>query len=95
MNYVSLTGLKPKRLHTAPLFWWDTLRSLRQARETDGVLQADARVIRGVHHTLTAWTSRQAMIEFMRTGAHLFAMRRHPTVGQGRTVGFKGRSVPD
>ena len=95
MSYVSITGLRLKGFHTAPIFWWHTLRSLRQAREADVILHVDARVISGVHHTLTAWISRQAMTDFMRTGAHLSAMRSYPKVGQGRTVGFDASSVPD
>lgn len=93
--YVSITGLTIKGLHRAPMFWWHTIRSLRQARAADSILHVDARIIGGVHHTLTAWRSRQAMITFLKTGAHLSAMRRYPSVGRGRTVGFEAKSIPD
>ncbi len=82
-------------LPTVPVFWWHTLRSLRQARKADGILHVDARVIGGVHHTLTAWKSREAMIAFLKTGAHLSAMRRYPSIGRGRTLGFETNSIPN
>jgi len=61
----------------------------------DGIQHVDARIIKGVHHTLTAWTSRQAMITFLKTGAHQSAMRTYPRIGRGRTFGFEASSIPD
>jgi hypothetical protein len=68
---------------------------MAQARTAPGNLQAQARTVDGVHHTLTVWTDRAAMRAYLVTGAHLAAMRAFPRLGSGRTCGFDAASVPD
>lgn len=45
--------------------------------------------------TLTAWESRDKMLEFRNKGVHLKAMKIHPKVGEGYSVGFYADDEPD
>lgn len=95
MPYISITGLS---LHTAlhwPRFMWHASRSLQQARQAAGNLSAEARQIRGVHHTLSVWKTRAHMLAYLRTGPHLTAMRMFPKLGHGRTAGYEADAAPD
>jgi hypothetical protein len=49
-----------------------------QVRNAPGDISADARTLKGVHHTLSVWTDRQAMRACPTTGPHLEAMRPSP-----------------
>ena len=92
--YVSVTGLSLKATYHAPRFWWHAFRSMAQARVADGNLHADARTLEGVHHTLTVWRSEDAMRAYLRSGAHLAAMRAYPAIGTGRVLGYRSAEQP-
>ena len=66
---------------------------MRQAKAR-GNQSADARIIGGVHHTLTVWDDEQAMRTYLRSGAHLGAMRAFRAIATGKTVGFVANSAP-
>lgn len=93
--YVSITGFRLKSWRYSPLFWWHTLRSIRQARRSRGNLRVEARRIRGVNHTLTVWIDESAMRSFLEQGAHLKAMKIYRRSGVGRTLGFNAHEPPD
>jgi hypothetical protein len=92
--YVSITGLKVRHAWRMPLFWVLTLRALAQARRAPGNLSVKAGAIGGVHHTLTVWTDRDAMLAYLTSGAHRDAMRRSADIGTGRVAGFVTDEVP-
>ena len=94
MVYVSITGLKLKSLNYAPAFWWHAIRSMRQAQSAPGLIRAEARLINGIHHTLTVWETEAAMRAYLITGAHLAAMKAFHGIATGRTVGFLSDSAP-
>lgn len=94
MVYVSVTGLRLRSVWVWPRFAWHAVRSMRQARTAEGNLFADARRIDGVHHTLTVWTSRDAMRAYLVAGAHLEAMKAFKDIGEGTTVGYTADAVP-
>jgi hypothetical protein len=94
MVYVSITGLKLKSLVNAPAFWWHAIRSMRQAQSAPGLISAEARLINGIHHTLTVWETEAAMRAYLITGAHLAAMKAFQGFATGRTVGFLSKSAP-
>lgn len=92
--YVSVTGLRVKSLRHLPRFWWHALRSFRQAQKADGVLSVAVRNVDGVQHTLTCWPSRKQMLMFMRSGAHLQAIRAFRDIATGSTIGFEADTPP-
>lgn len=93
--YVSITGLKVKRVIHTPIFWSYAVRSMIQARRAPGNISADAATIDGVHHTLSVWTDRAAMMTFLSTGPHLEAMRVFPKIATGKVLSYVATEVPD
>jgi len=93
--YVSITGLQLKRFWHAPKFWRLAIASMSQARSADGCLSAAARTINGVHHTLTVWSSRDAMRVYLSAGAHLKAMKAFKSFATGKVYGFETAKVPE
>ncbi|KQR72956.1 hypothetical protein [Rhizobium sp. Leaf341] len=93
--YVSITGLQLKGWRHQPRFWWHAIRSMMQARKAPGNLAADARIIKGVHHTRTVWTDEAAMRRYLVAGAHLQAMKAFDSIATGKTLGFTSETLPD
>ncbi|MGR3436315.1 MAG: hypothetical protein ACU0CO_15730 [Shimia sp.] len=92
--HVSVTGLRLHGPLAAPRFWWHATRSMAQARRAAGNLFADARTVRGVHHTLTVWRTSEDMRAYLAAGAHLAAMRAFRSLGTGRVLGFAAEAPP-
>ncbi|AGI67209.1 hypothetical protein OAN307_c15360 [Octadecabacter antarcticus 307] len=93
--YVSITGLRLKKVWHAPVFWRHATASMSQAKAAEGCLSADARTIDGVDHTLSVWTSRDAMRAYLTKGAHLNAMKTFKRIATGKVYGFETATVPD
>lgn len=74
MVQVSITRLRIRSVRFLPLFFWHTLRSLRQARASDGCFVTAVNNFGGAFWTLTVWRDRAAMRAFMLSGAHRKAM---------------------
>lgn len=92
---VSITGL---RIKPGPMnrlrFTWHALRSFRQAQRAEGCLHVSARAMNGIQHTLTAWRDREAMLAYIRHGAHLEAMKVFHHIAEGSTVSVPMDRVP-
>ena len=95
MAYVAITGFHLTKLWQAPRFYWHAARAMKQAKSARGNLLAEARFIRGIHHTLTVWQTREAMLAYMREGPHLQAMKAFGTMGGGSTYGYETDAIPD
>ncbi len=93
--YVSITGLQVRRVWHIPFFWSHAIKAMAQARNADGNISADARTVNGVHHTLSVWTDRDAMLAYLSAGPHLEAMRRFPSIATGKVVGYLSKQAPD
>jgi len=93
--YVSITGLQLNKVWHAPVFWRHASASMSQAQKANGCMSADARTIDGVHHTLSVWTSREAMQAYLTKGAHLNAMKTFKKIATGKVYGFETATVPD
>ena len=92
--YVSITGLV---LHSAlhwPRFALNAGASMVQARSAPGNRFAEARQIGEIHHTLSVWDNRDAMLLYLRADAHLRAMRIFSRIGHGKTHGFETETPP-
>ncbi len=94
MVHVSVTGLRLVSVWSIPLFWRHALPLKVQARRAAGNLFTDARKIDGVHHTLSIWRSREDMLAFMRSGAHVRAMKDFGKIATGSTCGYGAERVP-
>jgi hypothetical protein len=92
--YVSITGLKPKSFWSTFLFWRHAIPSKMQADQAPGVLFVDVRKINKIQHTLTAWESREHMLAYVRSGAHLQAMKAFKKIATGKTFGFETDRLP-
>ena len=92
--YISLTGLKPKNFWRTIQFWRHAIPSFKQVQTASGNLHYGAKQIKGYQCTLTAWESREKMLEFMRSGAHLKAMKAFHDIATGRTYGYEAEQIP-
>lgn len=95
MPYVSITGLRVKSFWSWPRFAWHAVRSMQQAQQAEGCLQASAKAMDGVQHTLSVWVDRDAMRQFMMRGAHREAMRDFRKIAVGSTFGYESDIIPD
>ena len=93
--YVSVTGLRLKRFWHVPLFWRHAIPCFSGARQAAGNMVAQTRTINGVHHTLTVWRDRAAMLAYVRSGAHAKAMKVFPKIATGRVYGGERKNPPD
>lgn len=93
--YISITGLELKAQRHALRFWWHAIRSMMQARAAEGNLYAETKTIHGVHHTLSIWRDRKAMLAYLRSGAHRKALRVFPSIATGKVIGFETDNPPD
>ena len=93
--YVSITGLELRGFWHIPTFWRHAIASMAQAKAADGCISAEARTIKGVHHTRTVWKSRAHMHAYLNAGAHARAMKVFKRIATGKTFGYETDSVPD
>ena len=93
--YVSITGFRPAGIPAIPLFAWRTLRSLAQARKSQGIVRVGAWFAGGTYHTITVWRDKESMRHFMTSGAHRRAMKNFRSLGSGKTYGYSSDDVPD
>ena len=92
--YISITGLKPKGFISYFKFWFLAVPSFNQARKAEGIHFCEVKRIKGFQCTLTAWESREHMLQFMRSGAHLKAMQSFHKIATGKTFGYESSSIP-
>lgn len=93
--FVSITGLRLRGVWHYPRFIRHAVRSMAQARAAPGNLSAEARFIDGVHHTLSVWTSHEAMRAYLTAGAHLEAMKVYRRIATGKVHGYVTAEPPD
>lgn len=65
------------------------------ARSARGNISASARTIRGTHHTLSVWDSKDAMLAFVHGPTHARAIKAFPDFAMGKTLGFHAETAPD
>ena len=92
--HISITGLKPKGLIGWLRFWRLAIPSFTQAKSAEGNVFCEVKKINGFQCTLSAWESREQMLVFLRSGAHLKAMKAFSKIATGRTYGYESDTVP-
>jgi len=93
-QYISITGLKPKGILTFFKFLRLAIPSFQQAQKAPGNLFCEVKRVGGFQCTLTAWETKDAMLNYLRSGAHLTAMKSFHKIATGRTYGFESHSIP-
>ena len=93
--YISVTGLRVRRVWHVPLFWRHAVPSMIDAQGAPGNIMSAGRQVDGVHHTLSAWETKADMLAYVRSSRHARAIRRFPGFATGRVYGFEGDAVPD
>lgn len=94
--HLSITGLRLKPgLMNRLRFHYHAVRSHMQAQKAEGVLHVAARRVNGVEHTVSAWRDREAMLAFVRSGAHLEAMKAFRRIAEGSTFSQVSDRIPE
>lgn len=93
--YISITGLRVKRIWHYPRFFKHAGASMTQARSAVGCHSAEAKLIKGVQHTRSVWTSKTAMMDFIYSGAHMQAIRVFKKIATGKTFGYTSSEIPE
>ena len=68
---------------------------MMQAKNAQGCQSADAKLIDGVHHTLSIWASKAAMLEFIHSDAHARAIKVFGRIATGKTFGYHAKEAPN
>jgi len=92
--YVSITGLRIRSNLHYPQFYRLAGAVMTQAKKSHGIIEVEARIINGIHHTLSIWESEYHMREFLLTGAHLQAMQVLKNIATGKTIGYFSNNPP-
>ncbi len=92
--YISLTGLKPKGFLAYIRFWFLAIPAFRQAQKAEGNLHCDVKKMHEYQCTITAWESRELMLAYLRSGAHLKAMKAFHQIATGPTYGYESDTIP-
>ena len=88
--YVSVTSFLVKSPWANVLFQIHALSSFMQAGKSKGILKKETfSPFRKVYSTLTHWESKEDMITFRNSGAHLKAMKLSAKMGHGITTGWE------
>ncbi len=59
-----------------------------QAESAPGILFSGVKEINKVQHTLTAWESKDHMLAYIHSGAHLKALKAFRKIAVGKTFGY-------
>ena len=93
--YVSVTGLITKGWLSIPKFLYLSSRAYHDALKADGNIKSSMFSKDGVQHTITVWKSREAMQNFMFSGAHLDCMKNMKVVSKyAKAYGYYSDEIP-
>merc|ERR1711862_55715 len=73
--YVSVTGLVLTSIWQKPRFLYMSVRAFNEARTTEGNLSSNMITRDRMYHTITVWSSKEAMRRFYLGEAHREAMK--------------------
>ena len=91
---IAITGFKPQNLlkkfrflsHAVPLF--------QLAQISPGNTHAERFTHKGYYHTITAWKSRDAMMDYVYSPAHQKAIDLYDVLGEGLTCHYESEEIP-
>ena len=92
--HISITGLKINSFLHYPVFYYHATRCLKQAKAAQGNLYAGVNIINGIHHTLSAWQSTDAMKMYAFSGAHKQAIQVFRRIATGKILSYQADTIP-
>jgi quinol monooxygenase YgiN len=95
-SHGTISGKEREKTRNALCFdYRSTIEKHRPRTAAPGNIKAEARTINGVHHTLSVWADEAAMRAYLRSGAHLQAIKTFRAIATGRTFGFVTETPPE
>ena len=79
--HVSITGLELKSILSYPAFWYYVVPASNQVQSAPGNMHSKTTTINGIQHTMTVWKDKKSMLQYMRSGAHLEALKASRSLG--------------
>jgi hypothetical protein len=73
--------MQVKSYSAFPQFFYHAIPSLQQSVRAPGNISTTATSYKGIQFTMTVWESREYMLQYLHTGAHLQAMKTGSTMG--------------
>lgn len=92
--YVSITGLKTKGVTSWVRFIFLTIPAFNEAKKADGILFCETTKRGNEYHTLTVWESKQKMMIYRKSPAHLKAMKAFSSIATGKVYGYECDNIP-
>jgi len=92
--YISITGLQFKRFLSPFIFLLHAVRSMTQARHSQGNRTTMAFRHHGTYYTLSSWENKESMKAFAYSGAHKKAIQIFNRFFTGKTYGYEGATLP-
>ena len=89
--YVSVTGLKPKGLTGWIRFWILTIPASKDAQKAEGIIHCAFNSRNGYQHTLTVWKSKEHMLGYLSSPAHLKAMKKLFKYWEWKSIWIRSR----
>ena len=94
--YVSVTSFLVRSPWANVLFQMHAVSSFMQAGKSQGILKKENfSPFRKVYSTVTHWESKEAMLAFRNSGAHLKAMKLSAKMGHGIATGWETEQFID
>jgi hypothetical protein len=92
--YVSVTGIKPKGLMGWLRFLVYNFSASKVAKKADGLLVSEFSSRNSFLHTFTVWKSKNDMLVYRSSPAHLNAMKKLSKIGSGKIYGYETNETP-
>ena len=92
--YVSVTGIKPKGITGWLYFLLYNIPASKASKGHDGLLASELSSRNGHLHTFTIWESRNHMIAYRSSPAHLKAIKSLSKIGSGKIHGYETDTMP-
>ncbi|GKY90446.1 hypothetical protein MPSEU_000018400 [Mayamaea pseudoterrestris] len=93
--YISVTSMQVPFFNFHKFAWY-SFPCVPQAKKTPGNVSTGTTACRSFYYTLTVWESRESMVEFLRSGAHIKAIRQSRKIGIfGQTYGYETNDIPN
>jgi len=90
--FVSTTQFSLKHILLYPEFFLDTYRAMKQIRQSEGVIKVRINPI--TLRTISAWKTKEEMMNFRNSGAHRNAMKKTSKFGSIKSVVWETDTIP-
>ena len=91
---IAITGFKPRSFFKKLRFLFHAVRLFQLAQKSAGNLHTERFTYLGSYHTLTAWESKDAMMEYVYSPGHQKAIDLYDILGEGLTCHYESKEIP-